>query len=166
MKKSVLLLLVFVLTSLFSSASHISESQENVVPIQTPVCPVGQARCFSKAWQVCDGTKFVTKNVCALQEVCDVEKGCVSRKEKIVPTQRGLSKDFYYWRYKECRIGQIQCNKRFIRECINNKWFDSFCPEGEFCHPVNGCTEKPTTRFRERELNIPKVPRIPLLRYY
>lgn len=165
MKKGVLIIILLLVLPVVSSR-ELTEGQEDIVKIQTPVCPVGQARCLVKAFQVCDGTTFVTKKLCNLQEVCDVDKGCVPRAEKITPTQRGVSKNFYYWRYRECRVGQIQCNKRFIRECVNNKWFDRMCPEEEICHPINGCVKKPSTRFSERELGLPRVPRIPLLRVY
>ncbi|MBI4140516.1 hypothetical protein HY485_01620, partial [Candidatus Woesearchaeota archaeon] len=146
---------------------ELTEEQENIPKIQTTVCPVGQTRCLVKAWQQCDGTTFVTKKLCNLQEVCDVEKGCIPRAEKIVPTQRGVSKDFFYWRYKECRIGQIQCNKRFIRQCINNRWVDNICQEGEYCHPTKGCIQKTgLTRLKQRELAIPREPKVPLLQLH
>ena len=159
-----LLSIIFLTTLAFGRG--LTDDQKNVTKIATRACTFGGVRCIGNTMQVCDGSFFVTKKLCGLYEQCDIKKECVPREDNIRAAKK-VSKDFYYWRSKECRIGQIKCNQRFIRQCIKNKWIDSTCAENEYCNPIKGCTEKVgLTRMKERELNIPRVPKIPFLRQY
>jgi len=166
MKKSVLLCSILViLIAVFVAARGLTDDQQNVTKIATPVCKIGEKRCLSKTLQECDGTTFVTKKMCALSEVCDTEKGCHARQQTIDPFDK-VSKDFYYWRYHECRQGQIVCNQRFIRRCEKNKWVQSTCATNEYCHPTKGCLAKEgLTRLKKRELTLPNVPKVKRLHY-
>lgn len=165
MKNGVILLVSFILMSV-SMTAELVEHPEGMVRIQTPTCKVGEIRCMVKAFQECDGVLFVTKKLCGFQQVCDAKQGgCIARSQRIIPPQTGASKTFDYWRYRECRPGQIKCNKRFIRLCKNYHWIDEDCKADEFCHPIDGCVKQRTTRFRERELNIPRTPKVRLLHY-
>lgn len=164
MKKSVLCVIVILLISaVFVFGRSLLDDQKDIIKIQTNNCRIGATKCFMNSFQECDGSIFVTKKVCTPTEVCTLSKGCISRSSI---TRATASTDFYAMRLTECKEGHFECLGRFVKICRNHVWQQEFCQRDYVCHPEKGCIPKKfMTRFKERDLNIPTVPKVPLLHY-
>ena len=164
MKKSVLCLIaVLLVLPTFIFARGLLDDQKNIIKIQTGACRVGATKCFMNSFQECDGSAYVTKQVCTPAEVCTLTKGCISRQSTPKPPS---FRDFYAMRLTECKEGEFECLGRFVKVCRNHIWQQEFCQRHYVCHPEKGCIQKQKmTRFQRRSLNIPSITKVPLLHY-
>lgn len=166
MKKSaVCLMLIIVLLSVFVSARGLLDSQKNVVKISTKYCKIGTTKCTANAFQECDGSAFVTKQVCGPKESCTINLGCI-KKQVFAYDKSGMPKDFYTMRLLECTEGEFVCLGRFVKVCRNHRWMQEFCTSNEVCHPKEGCVaKKKLTRFKQRNLYLPSSQKSVRLHY-
>ena len=163
MKKSVAILVILLLaSSMLVSARSLTESQTKVVKFSTKSCRFGDNRCLGRTFQVCDGSIFVTKAKCLPSETCTIDSGCVPR--IMYSYAKGSPKDFFSMRLLECKEGTFSCLGRFVKVCKNHIWMQEYCPKDYWCHPEKGCVSvKGHTRFQERELNMPFIPKFAYL---
>lgn len=166
MKKSVVcLLIIFLFTVGFASARSLLDSQQNVVKISTNYCKVGATKCTANAFQECDGSTFVTKQVCGPKASCTINQGCI-KKPTFDYKKSGAYSDFYAMRLLECKEDEFICLGRFVKVCKNHAWMQEFCGKNEVCQPNQGCVSKPSlSRLKQRDLYMPSTQRNALLHY-